>query len=154
MHDLVHDVMVSIIHISYLKWLNEKQSYKLQVKHLGRDQKRHDIQISASDVLDELYRIEDNKNKHIITEEELLEFERHNPLLSDVDYLNISNGHDLLWALSQHIQCSGGSGNWNEERSWLVIAASTCCDGLMRTKKFTAIRKWQRKMEKRILQVS
>ena len=84
----------------------------------------------------------DNNEKYKITKEELELFEESNKLKCELDYYNITNGHDLLWLLAQVINKSY-RGNWNEDRLNNIMLSAVVEDDLLSTAMFEQIRNWQ-----------
>lgn len=102
---LLVEVMEDIIHLSYLKWLNDIHNHKLVFRKKGKAGSCYHACgcIAIQDWLDSLYSDPDNSTKVIISEKDMLRFESLHPVAKS-DYLKLTNGHDLVSALSIKFQ--------------------------------------------------
>lgn len=98
---LVRQAINEILHLSYLKWLNCKENYRLNFKKcckVGTCYNGNCI-VGASDWLEKINNEGINAGKVKITEEDLSIFEDSH-VVSESEKMQITNGHDMLNAVA------------------------------------------------------
>ncbi len=146
---LFFNVEMDMRHLSYIKWINDKYQYKINVEKMHPYHELYDgnTEIPISECLKKLYDMDCNADKMCLQEDAIQLFETEHPT---ENYANLTNGHDLFEGICRKLYYLGENGvritgRRPEEQDISRLArASFSNDKFKKTKLYHDINVWQR----------